>query len=138
MTEHQLTGQPVTTTYVAYQDSPAYDAADTVKPVTSRDPQQAAKQAHGSADRFFFYDVISVDVEANGQTLQLPSERLNVSKIYYIDPEVLDADAVKARPGDQANVLFAMRTNGWDRVVVSRNGYTDQFNPNWHEQVSSA
>jgi len=111
------------TTYVKYLSPGTIVAEETIREVTSRDPQLAARKAPAHAFGFTFFDRVIIRAECGEEMVTTRSAERNVSPVHYIDAEVLDAAAVEALPGDHKILLSNMRGNGWDRMVRCRTGW---------------
>ncbi len=108
----------VTTTYLEYLFPGILMPEISTGPVSSRDPQRAAREAPPHAFAFRFYDVITTTV----WDTPLWTGEINASGRYYIDAEKLTIADVEALPGNHRILLGNMRINGWDPVLRCRTG----------------
>lgn len=130
-----MTEQATTTTYVAYQIPGVLYSEETVEKVDVRNPQQAAKSAPNNAFAFFYYDVVKTVVDVEGKRIGTASSRLNISKTYYIDAELLTDDQVAALAGDNDILLGNIRGGG---IVRCRGGNFRPFEADKHELVTTS
>lgn len=121
-----MSTEPRTTTYVTYLLPGAFLSEELTREVPSRDANEAARNAPPSAFAFTFHDVVSAVVTVEGHEYTTRSVALNISPRYYIDAEVMDADAVAALPGDHRTLLLNMQGQ-WPLVVRCRTGNFQPF-----------
>jgi hypothetical protein len=133
-----MTTEATKTTYVAYLHPGSFLLEESVKPVDARNPQQQANDAPESAFAFFYFDIVSATVSVQGEPIGTSSDRLNISKTYYIDAKLLTSDEVAALPGDHNILLSNMRCNGWDPIVLCRTGNFQPFAENDHELLTTS
>lgn len=119
--------EPQIVTYVTYMIPGAFVANEDVREVTSRDPYAAARRAPSGTFAFRFHERVIVHAEVDGETVTTRSRGRNYSGTWYLDGEVLSAKQVAALPGDHQALLDNMRSNRWDRVVQTRNGWMRPF-----------
>jgi hypothetical protein len=128
-----MTSEATTTTYVAYQHPGTFFWEESKESVDMRNPQQQANNAPDSAFAFYYFDIVTMIVDVEGERIETSSDRRNISKTYYVDAELLDYDAVSALPGDNSILLSNMRCNEWDTIVRCRTGNFQTFVPARHE-----
>jgi hypothetical protein len=118
----QFMSEPVVRTYVEYMIFSFFVPEQTVRESPDRDPQRAAWEAPPYTFGFRFFEQASSAATVGTERVVMRSERCNVSGVYYIDAEFLDADQVAALPGNHDNVLSSMRRDGYNHVVHFKAG----------------
>src|SRR5262249_36223663 len=114
--------QSTTTTYVSYLMPGVFLSEEDVRKVSTRNPERDLEAAPTNSFAFFYYDVVTTIVDADGENVETTSGRRNISGRHYIDAKELDLDAVKALPGNHDALIANMEGNGWDPVLLCRTG----------------
>lgn len=130
--------ETTTTTCVAYQHFGRFFWEESVKPVNAPNPQQQANDAPDSAFAFFYFDIVTGVVNVEGERIKISSGRLNITKMYYIDAELLTSDQVAKLPGDHSILLSNMQGNGWDLIVRCRTGNFQLFEVDKHKLLTTS
>lgn len=86
-----------------------------------RRPNKVPKGAF--AYRFFDRSEVNLDGEI------LRGDRKNVSGIVYLGGQVMTLEEVKKMPGDNKILISNMETNGWNRVIKTKNGQVMRLHP---------
>jgi hypothetical protein len=120
--EGAVVNEPVVITYVEYMIFSFFVPEMTVRESPDRDPRRAAWKAPPFTFGFQFFEQASSTASFGGEQVVMKSERCNVSGVYYLDAEFLDAEQVAALPGNHDNVLSSMYRDGCDRVVHFKAG----------------
>jgi len=100
-----MSEKTTTTTYAALLHHSGSVEGETIVSASVRNARKQAAGAPSTAYAFYYFDVAMTCVEVNGEEVETASGRLNFSKRYYIDAEVLDYDAIEDLPGDHRIVL---------------------------------
>jgi hypothetical protein len=111
-----------TVTYVRYLTPGVFYPEDYARIATGRDAARIAREAPGDVFAFEFYDIVTTTVTVDGRDVELRSNPINKSGLYYIDAEKLTSAEVALLPGDHSILLANMRGNGWDPVLRCRTG----------------
>ena len=123
-------------TYVEYEFHGRYDGTTRTRDVPDRNKFREAKAIpeHGVAFRYF--DVVSTKVEADGESVELTSIRLNISLLYYVDAEFLTVAQVQERqPGGIGSFMI---DNGYTTAIRDRLGSIEHmFDPDAHLLISA-
>ena len=87
--------------------------------VEDRDPHQAIG-SHAYACRFF--DIASITIEG----IEMKSERLNVSPLYYLGGQLMTLEQVEREQPDSI-LLDNMIGNDWSAVIITSAGHCLPF-----------
>lgn len=94
--------------------------------IEHRDPRKVDVPRCAFAFRFFDVAVQTATLE-DGTTFH-HRKTVNKSPMYYPGGVALTADEVNALAGDHEILLSNMRSNGWDKVILTRRGTFHPFN----------
>lgn len=71
---------------------------------------------------FKFFDILSVTVEADGQKMDLISQRLNISPMHYYGGTVYTVAELKANFAHEPTLISNVEDNGYKRAIRCRTG----------------
>ena len=128
--------EPTTTTYVAYLLPGVFLSEESVKPIMVRNPQQQADDAPNNAFAFSYFDIVTTILDVEGEHIKTSSSRRNISKTYYIDAELLNADQAVEQFGSQ--ISSRIDSEPGSGIVVCCTGNLQPFNPSKNELVSTS
>lgn len=137
MSSDQMTPQVSTTTHVALLTPGSMVHNESVETVTKRDPIFEAKIASNNVFAFFYFDIVKAIVNVDDHLVETVSGRLNISKTYYIDGNVLNLEEIIGLGSEYGILADNMRSNSWDEVVRCRTGNFAPFDRKMHELVTS-
>lgn len=112
--------------YVTYWYPGVFVAEDLTKPISERNPKEAALQASEGAYGFSFHD--REETEVDGEVLR--GKKKNLSGMYYINGELFDVERVRKEVPNPRTLVSNMEGNGWAHVVKTRTGW---FQPFWDD-----
>lgn len=93
--------------------------------IKSRDPEKV--KVPDGIFGFQFFDIVSDKVEIDDEKIELSSEHLNISPMYYYGGCIYtEAEVVATVPNNEI-ILRYMQENGWKKVIKIRTGNFQRF-----------
>lgn len=120
-------GNETQATYVEVLYPGSFFPEEDLIKVTKRDPAAIAKK-YPRCFCFQFFDLVSKEVEIDGEKQRVSGKRKNLSPKYYPGATVMTADDLRKLDGDYGILISNMRSNGWPAVVRCRQGNFQPFN----------
>lgn len=100
--------------------------------VDNRDPDAIA-QKYKNAFGLRFFDQERTEVKIGSKQQTVSGERKNESKLYYPNAQTFTVADVKKLPGDHTILISNMECNGYKKVVRTRVGNFQPFDPETDE-----
>lgn len=128
----------VKTTYVEYEFRGIYDGQTRVNEVDDRDVHRETLGIPKYGIAFRYFDIVTTTVEVDGQLVELSSERINESILYYVDATVMSISELRAAEFSKSYLDY-MDQAGIQTLIRSRLGDYDfvAFDSAQHELVST-
>jgi len=97
--------------------------------IADRTPEVHARELSSDVFAFFYYDIVTCVMNIGGEHVELKSERLNVSDMYFVDAVAFTREQLESEPHssgacklmDESSKTMAIRnrfgnfeTNGFD------------------------
>lgn len=114
-------------TYVEILYPGSFFPEEDVIVVNKRDPKKISSK-YPTAFSFQFYDLVSKEIEVDGEKQQVSGKKKNISPKYYPDGELYTANQLRKIDAKEYDILISnMECNGWKHVVKTRRGNFQPF-----------